>query len=70
MLMPAMLDLVLSLVMLGLAALVTGAVLLWRRGARRQAAMMAVLALILLGNIAIWTVPDEHGDAPLDQARQ
>ena len=69
MLMPAMLDLVLSLVMLGLAALVTGAVLLWRRGARRQAAMMAVLALILLGNIAIWTVPDEHGDAPLDQSR-
>lgn len=64
-----MLDLVLSLVMLGLVALIAGAVLLWRRGARNQAGMMAVLALILLANVAIWTVPDDSGDAPLERAR-
>ncbi len=64
-----MLDLVFSLVMLGLVALVAGAVLLWRRGARRQAGMMAVLVLILIANVAIWTVPDETGDAPLERAR-
>ena len=63
-----MLDLVLSLVALGAVALVLGAIALWRKGApRKQVALMLALALIALVNIAIWTVPDEDGAAPVDR---
>ena len=63
-----MLDLVLSLVALGAAALVLGAIALWRRGApRKQVVLMLVLALIAAANIAIWTVPDRAGVAPADR---
>lgn len=62
------LDLVLSLVMLAALALVAGAVVLWRRGSRQQAALMALLAAIMLVNVAIWTLPGTDGETPVDQA--
>ena len=42
-------------------ALVLGALALWRRGVRRQAMLMLVLAAIVAGNIAIWVVPNDQG---------
>jgi drug/metabolite transporter superfamily protein YnfA len=64
-------DLILSLVMLAALALVAGAAFLWFKArARKQAGLMALLALIMLVNVAIWTIPDAAGDAPLDQAAE
>lgn len=61
-------DLVLSLVMLAAFALIAGAAYLWfKTGARKQAGLMALLALVMLVNVAIWTVPDASGEAPLDR---
>ena len=65
-----MLAIVLSILVLAALSLLGGAVLLWRRGVRKQAALMALLALIAAINVAIWTVPTEDGNAPLDQAEQ
>ena len=62
-------DLVLSLLMLCALALLAGAAFLWRRGdARKQALLMAVLAAVMLVNVAIWLVPDKSGAAPKDRA--
>ena len=59
-------ELVLSIVMLAVIALVIGACVLWRRGGtRRQIVLMLVLAAIMAGNIAIWTWPSAGGQAPL-----
>jgi drug/metabolite transporter superfamily protein YnfA len=64
-------DLVLSLVMLTALALIAGAAYLWlKRGMRKQAGLMALLAFIMLINVAIWTVPDASGEAPLDRAEE
>ena len=65
-----MLDLVLSLVMLAALALLGGAWLLWRRGLKRQASLMLVLAVVMLANLAIWSLPDRSGRAPADLARE
>jgi len=62
-----MIDAVLSLLVLAGLALVAGAVVLWRRGVRRQAVLMVVLAIIAAINVAIWTVPDSQGRAPVQQ---
>jgi multisubunit Na+/H+ antiporter MnhC subunit len=52
--------------MLAAIALVLGAVMLWRRGAsRKQIGLMLLLAAIMVANIAIWTLPDGSGNAPL-----
>lgn len=64
------LDLVLSLVMLAALALLAGAAVLWRRGNRQQAGLMALLAAIMLVNVAIWTVPGSDGEAPVDRAAE
>jgi len=61
-------DAVLSVVMLAALALVAGAVFLWRRGGRKQAGLMVVLAAVMVVNVLIWTVPDSGGTAPIDQA--
>jgi len=59
-------DMVLSIVMLAAVALVIGAFLLWRRtGQTKQPLLMLVLAAIAAANVAIWTVPDASGEAPL-----
>ncbi len=56
----------LSIVMLGAILLIIGAVLLFRRGQRRQAGLMVVAALVALANVAIWTIPDSSGNAPVE----
>ena len=62
-------DTVLSIVMLAAVALLGGAFWLWRReGAVRQVWLMVMLAMIMLINVAIWTIPDEDGAALLDRA--
>ncbi|WP_299191668.1 hypothetical protein [uncultured Erythrobacter sp.] len=62
-------DLVLSLVVLAAILLVLGAVFLWRRtGEVKQPALMVLLALIAIGNVLIWTVPNADGSSPLEQA--
>ena len=59
-------DTVLSVVTLAALALVAGAIYLWRRGgARRQATLMLVLAVVMIVNVLIWTVPDSSGTAPI-----
>lgn len=64
------LDTVLSIVVLAAMALLAGAWFLWRRGgSKRQVFMMILLALIMVANVAIWTVPDASGEAPLAQVR-
>lgn len=61
-------NLVLSIVMLAALALLAGAVVLWRRtGDTRKALLMAFLAIIAALNVAIWTVPDSSGEAPIDK---
>lgn len=59
-------DTALSIMALGAIALVLGAIALWRRGVRRQAALMLLLAAILAGNIAIWVIPNDKGAALVD----
>jgi hypothetical protein len=59
-------NIVLSIVMLAAFALLAGAFVMWRRtGQLKQPLLMVVLALIALGNVAIWTLPDASGEAPL-----
>ncbi|MBX7492443.1 hypothetical protein K3163_04395 [Qipengyuania sp. 1NDW9] len=63
-----MLDTVLSIVVLAAVALFVGAFLLWKRtGNAKNALLMVLLGLIALGNVAIWTIPDADGEAPLDK---
>lgn len=59
---------VLSVVMLAALALVAGAIYLWRRGTRKQAGLMLVLAAVMVVNVLIWTIPDSGGTAPIDLA--
>ena len=64
-------DTVLSVVVLGAVLLLGGAFVLWRKGgSTRQVFLMILLALIMLANVAIWTVPDASGDAPLDRVEE
>jgi len=62
-----MMDWVLSLVVLTAVALLAGAYVFWRRGNTRQATLMIVLALVMFANVAVWTVPDSTGTAPLQR---
>ena len=55
----------LSITMLGAILLIVGAVLLFRRGQRKQAGLMVVAALVAIANVAIWTIPDSTGNAPV-----
>lgn len=52
-----MADWVLSLTTLAALALLAGGAMLWRRGERRRALLMAAAALVLLANVAIWSLP-------------
>lgn len=56
-----MLDTALSLLMLASVALIAGAAFLWRKGERQRPALMAVLAVIMLVNLVIWTAPTNDG---------
>jgi hypothetical protein len=46
--------------MFGVAALLWGAALQWRQAQRQRAVLMAIAALVIAGNVAIWTVPLGH----------
>lgn len=49
-------------------ALLLGAFALWRKGGPiKQVWMMVLLAVIAIANVAIWTVPDAEGTAPVDK---
>lgn len=66
-----MLDAVLSLLVLAAIALVIGAFMMWRRtGNLKNALLMVLLAVVALVNVAIWTLPDASGDAPLEKLEQ
>lgn len=66
-----MLDTVLSITVLAAILLLVGAFLLWRRtGNVKNALLMVLLAVISLINVAIWTLPDAGGEAPLDKLEQ
>lgn len=61
-------DTVLSILVLVAIALIGGAFVLHRRGGtKRQVILMVILALVAIGNVALWIVPDSQGNAPLDQ---
>jgi integral membrane sensor domain MASE1 len=60
---------ILTILLVAALALLAGAYYLWRKGApRRQVVLMAVLAAIMLANVAIWTLPYANGEAPIDKA--
>jgi hypothetical protein len=64
-------DAILSVVMLTALALIAGAAFLWfKRRAAKQAGLMLVLAVVMLVNVAIWTLPDPSGSAPIDEAAE
>lgn len=62
-------GMVLSLVMLAAIVLIGGAVFLWRRGgASKQVWLMLVLAVVMIANVLIWTIPYSTGEAPVERA--
>lgn len=66
-----MMNTVLSILTLAVFALLFGAFLLWRKGGPiKQVLLMVLLAIIAAVNVAIWTLPDGGGKAPLDRLEQ
>ncbi|RJY08206.1 hypothetical protein [Aurantiacibacter aquimixticola] len=63
-----MFDLIVSLVILTALALIAGAVFLLKRGNRKQAVLMGILALVMVANVAIWLAPTESGGSLADAA--
>lgn len=64
-------SIVLSIVMLAAFALVLAAYLAWRKGLpKKQIGLLLLLALVMAVNVAIWTVPDADGDAPISQIEE
>ena len=64
-------DLVLSLLVLAAVALVAGAIWQWRRGrAGKQVWLMILLAVIMIANVLIWTIPNKDGTVPLVRAAE
>lgn len=62
---------VLSVVMLAALLLIAGAAFLWfKQGMRKQAGLMLLLAVVMLINVGIWTLPDPSGTAPIDKAAE
>ncbi|MDT9011961.1 MAG: hypothetical protein RL671_1559 [Pseudomonadota bacterium] len=65
-----MITTVLSLLTLAVLLMLAGAVLQWRRGERRKAVLLVILALVAGINVAIWTVPYDNGEAPVVRSDQ
>ncbi len=61
-------DTILSIVALAALALIAGAIYLWRKGVRKQAGLMLVLAVVMIVNVLILTVPGPGGTAPIERA--
>lgn len=53
----------LSLLVLAMLALLGGAYVLFRRGMKRQAWLMLILAAVMALNVAIWTIPSDSGES-------
>ncbi len=64
----AMFDYLISVVVLAAVALLAGAYALHRRGSSKQALLMAVLAAVMIANVAIWLIPTSGGDSLADAA--
>lgn len=64
----AMFDYLVSIVMLATVALLAGAFALYRRGNAKQAALMALLAAVMVANVAIWLIPTADGESLSDVA--
>ena len=61
-------SIVLSIVMLAAFALLLAAFIAWRKGLpKKQIGLLLLLALVMAVNVAIWTVPDSEGTAPIDK---
>ncbi|PXW76010.1 hypothetical protein C7451_106174 [Blastomonas natatoria] len=58
-----MTSFVLSIAMLTAIALVFGAIVLFRRGQRKQPALMLVLAVVMIANVVIWSIPTKNGQS-------
>ncbi len=56
---------VLSILVLAAIALLLGGAMMWRKGDRKRAMLMVMLAMIAAINVAIWTLPDASGEAPV-----
>lgn len=68
-----MFDIILSIIVLAAILLLIGAVVLFRKGMTKQATLMAILAVVMAVNVAIWLVPTEDGQTPaelVDEAGQ
>ncbi|MXO64221.1 hypothetical protein [Altericroceibacterium endophyticum] len=64
-------DMALSLLVFTALVLLAGAAYLWRRGgAMKQVWLMLVLALVMIVNVAIWTLPNAEGENLLDMSEQ
>lgn len=58
-----MTSFVLSIAMLTSIALIFGAIALFRRGQRKQPALMLVLAVVMIANVVIWSIPTQSGQS-------
>jgi membrane protein DedA with SNARE-associated domain len=58
---------VLSILVLAAIAMLLGAAMMWRKGDRKRAMLMVLLAIIAATNVAIWTLPDASGEAPISK---
>ena len=58
---------VLSILVLAAIAMLLGAAMMWRKGDRKRAMLMLMLAVIAAANVAIWTLPDASGEAPVSK---
>lgn len=58
-----MTSFVLSIAMLTAIALIFGAIALFRRGQRKQPALMLLLAVVMIANVVIWSIPTKSGQS-------
>ena len=62
-------EAVLSILVLAAIALLLGAFVAWRHGRPKgQIMLMLLLAAVMILNVAIWTLPDKSGEAPLSRS--
>jgi hypothetical protein len=64
-----MTNIILSAATFTVVLLLYGAFRLWRRdGMGKQSILMISAALVIVANIAIWTVPDKNGKSLADSS--